>query len=338
MVDLVKMPVFSGIAEAWKNAEDDLIADRLFPTIPVDAENFKADVYPYGQMAVAPDNRVGRLDAPKVLDFKALQKSFDTEDYSFDGILPNMDTQQAAQQRLGMQTGVDPEAVLIEGMSAVMELRKEVRTANIVLDTNNYLPSQQQVLAGPSMWDNPASKPQTQIAAIMNGSLSNYNVMSLSDTAWMHLRMHPQIVQGVRGSSYGNAATSGKVSIEEVQELLEIKTILVGRGWTSTSQLQNPSRASENLVKIWGNSVCFHYFNPNVKATQGVPMPTYGYSARFGAMQAFKYFDEKMGARGGYMLRLLDQRKEVVSSKVMGYLLQNVCGLAAPLSISNLVA
>jgi hypothetical protein len=333
-MEFVEVPIFSGIAEAWKNAEDDLIAEKLFPTIPVTAENFKADVFPYGQMAVAPNNRVGRLDPPPILDFKALQHSFMTEDYSYDAVLPNFDVDRAAQQRAGNQSSVNPETFLVEAMAAIMQLRLEVRTAEVVSNTDNYLPTQQQVLAGPSMWDNPASKPYDQIAAIRNSALTPFNVMRLSDTAWTALRSNPQIIQMARGAN----AAAGKISIEEVQEILEIKTILVGRGWTSTAQTQSQTRANENLVKIWGNSVSLHYFNPNIKTTEGTATPTYGYSARFGSMQAMKYFDPKMGARGGYMLRLLDQRKEIVSAKVMGYLLQNVCTAAPALTVSNVIA
>ncbi len=332
MAKFVVNAVWSGISEAYK-PESTYIADEVLPIVPVAAELFNCDYYPIESLLVAPDNRVGRLDRPVMLDFEAKQRQFKTEDYAYDAPLPNWDVEQAEQQRIGQNSGFNPEDYVVQGVTEIHTLRREIRVANLVFNPATYLPTQRQVVAGPSQWTSPTSRPIDQIMTAINAMLIRPNRLVLSRETWTGLSRNPQVVEAVKGT----AAKEGVASLQQVQELLEIQKIVVGDSWKSVSERQDLERASANINRLWGAHAALLHVNPNVRTTTGSNLYTFGMTARWGMKKSGWVEDPFMGARGGRVARVLEHCLEVVSAPMCGYFFENAVAPAATLNLSNVM-
>lgn len=333
MAKFVENAVWSGISEAYRNPESTYIADEVLPIVPVAAELFSADYYPIESLLVAPDNEVGRLDRPVLLDFEAKQREFKTKDYAYDAPLPNWDVQRAEQQRTGQNSGFNPEDYVVQGVTEIHTLRREIRAANVVFNPNTYLPTQRQVVAGPSQWTSPTSRPIDQIMTAINAMLIRPNRLVLSRETWTGLSRNPQVVEAVKGT----AAKEGVASLQQVQELLEIQKIVVGDSWKSVSERQDLERASANINRLWGAHAALLHVNPNVRTTTGSNLYTFGMTARWGMKKSGWIEDPDMGARGGRKVRVLEHCRELVTASFCGYFFENAVAPAATLNLSNVM-
>jgi hypothetical protein len=331
MSKFAEVPIWSGIAEGYKNENSTYVSDLILPTVQVDSELFKADYYPVDQLLVAPDNQVGRLDRPQKLDFQAMQRDFSTIDYGYDAPLPNYDVQRAEQQRTGGQSQFNPEDYTVIATDAVNDLRREIRTANLVFNPATYLSTQRQTLAGSSRWSDPTSRPVDQLTTAMDVMLIRPNRLVLSRNSWTSLSRHPQVVEAVKGT----AAREGLASAQQVAELLEIERIVIGDSWRSMAESQDFNRSTATLNRLWGPHAALLHVNPNIKAASGSNMYTFGFRARFGQKKAGRIPDPNMGVRGGQWIRVFEHCREIVSANFCGYFFENVVSPAAALSINN---
>jgi hypothetical protein len=333
MARFTENPVWSGISELYRNPESTYIADEVLPIVPVAAEIFSADYYPVESLLVAPDNEVGRLDRPVLLDFEAKQREFRTKDYAYDAPLPNYDVQRAEQQRTGQNSGFNPEDYVVQGVTEIHTLRREIRAANLVFNPATYLPTQRQVVAGPSQWTNTASRPIDQIMTAINAMLIRPNRLVLSRESWTGLSRNPQVVEAVKGT----AAKEGVASLQQVQELLEIQKIVVGDSWKSVADRQDLGRAAANINRLWGPHAALLHVNPNVRTTTGSNLYTFGMTARWGIKKSGWIEDPDMGARGGRKVRVLEHCRELITASLCGYYFENAVAPAATLNLSNVM-
>jgi hypothetical protein len=333
MVKFVENPVWSGISEGYKNPESNYIADKVLPIVPVGSELFSADYYPVESLLVAPENEVGRLERPPMLDFEAKQREFRTKDYAYDAPLPNWDVERAEQQRRGQNSNFNPEDYVVQGVTELHQLRREIRVANLVFNNATYLTNQRETLSGTSQWSDTTSRPVDQLMAACNKMLIRPNKLVLSRESWTALSRHPQVVEGVKGTG----AREGVASLQQVQELLEIREICVGDSWRSASEKQDLERATANVNRLWGPHAALLHVNPNVRTTTGSNLYTFGMSARYGQRRSGRIPDPDMGARGGEKIRVLEHMLEIVSAKFCGYFFQNVTTPASTLSIDNVM-
>lgn len=331
MPTMLPNPVWSGFAEGYRNNR--YIADLVLPRVPVAAELFECDYYDIPEFLVAPNNEVGRLDRPPLVDFKASQRQFRTKNYAMDSPLPQFDLDLAKAQRQSKITKYDPEKMAMDGIAELHELARERRVAGIMSNPLNYLPSMQQVLAGPSQFTDPASRPKDLLMAIMDGMLYRPNKAAFSRLVWTALRSHPQIVAAV----LGNAGSEGVATVEQVAKLLELDEILVGDSFAAISQNRDPSRPAEMVNRIWGNDVALFYSNPAAQAIAGYNQFTFGYTARLNGVEILTFPDNYMGAGGGQVVRIRERCIELITGKFCGYLLRNVIPASTPFSMDRVM-
>lgn len=335
MSRFIEVPSWSGIAEGYRNPDSANISELILPTVPVMTELFKADYYPIDSLLVAPDNRVGRLDRPPTLDFQAKQREFSVEDYAYDAPLPRFDIERAAQQRANNQMGFDPEIATIEGINELHDMRREIRTAELVFDRNSYLPSQRQVLAGPSQWNTVSSRPVDQIITARDSMLIPPNTLILSRAGMTALVRNWQVIESIYGMGPQSQVREGLVTKQQLSDLLEIPNIIVGDSWRSVADTQDLDRPNSVVKRLWGPHAALLSINRNIKVASGSAQFTFGFRARFGAKRSGRIDDPFMGARGGSWVRVMDQCREIISAPFLGYFFENVVSPSANLSISN---
>lgn len=329
--NFVENPVWSGISEGYKN--EAYIADFVLPLVPVPAEIFNADYYPIGQHLVAPPNEVGRLDRPPQLDFQAKQRAFSTKDYAYDAPIPNFDVERAGQQRSGGNMGYTPEDTVLYGVNEAHTLRREIRVANLVFNSATYLPTQRQVVAGPSQWNQTTARPIDQILTVLDRMIVRPNTMVISRVGWTGLSRNQQVVEAALGTS----AREGVATMQNVKELLGLKDIFIGESWRSQVEYQDMDRPTELVNRLWGSNCALLHLNSGVKTATGSGQYTFGMTARYGAKRSGRIIDPDMGARGGERLRVMDSCAEIISAPFCGYFFQDIVPASTNLSISNVM-
>lgn len=71
----------TAIAIGYKNEKENYIADKILPYIPVEAAQFSYNEYPLEEGFSVPDTKVGRVSAPKTVDFSAIKHTAEVEDH-----------------------------------------------------------------------------------------------------------------------------------------------------------------------------------------------------------------------------------------------------------------
>jgi len=310
----VVQPRLTQIAMAIK--PQGMIADMVCPRIPVEAEKFIYSKMITAEMFTIPDTRVGRTSEPNQVEFGATDVTDSTEDEALDDFVPQKDIDNAR------GTNFDPLAVATEGTSLLIDLRREQRVASLYFTKANYNASLAATLSGNGQWSDFAnSDPYTAIMNAFDGMLIRPNIAVLGRLTATKLRSHPKIVAAVAASSGVGVATaaSGKVSLRGLADLLELDEIYVGEPFANTAAKgQTPTYS-----RLWGKHAAFLRIDRNVRSVRGMAMPTFAFSAQFGTRFAGTILDQKRGIKGGQIVRVGEQIKELISFQDAGYFFEN---------------
>lgn len=305
----------TAIALNWRNGE--AIADRVLPRVPVPTESFKYQEYPPEQSMTVPETMVGRRGAVGRIEVRGLEKTAAVEDAGLDGDIPISDIEAAAAQRRAGVGGFDPEARMAETLSDLIELDREIRTADLVFAAASYPAGNKVTLSGASQFSDAASDPIATIATALDAAfLVRPNVAVFGRKAWSALSRHPKIVKAVNR----NDGDSGIASRQAVAELFELKEILVGESWLNIAR----PGLTPNFQRVWGAHLALLHVNPMAHTGGGV---TFGLTAQFGARVAGSW-DERGGGGllGTRRTRVGEFVKELIVAPSAGYFIQNAAG------------
>lgn len=293
----------TAIAIGFKNDKANYIADKVLPYVPVDAPKFDYNEYPLEEGFSVPDTKVGRTSAPKTVDFSAIQKTARVEDHALDALAPNYDKATAPKN-------YDPEGRATEGVTDLCMLARELRVAELVKNPDNY--SLKQTLSGTSQFDNESCDPLEILLEAMDKMLVPANTLVLGMNVWTKLRLNPNLLKAVHGTS----GDKGAISRQQLSELLEIPDIVIGN---SRYNVSKPGQQA-SIQPCWHNYCGLLHINPHSDTNQGM---TFGLTGRFGDKIAGRIFDPDMGMRGGYKIRCGESCKELVVAKQCGFLFEN---------------
>lgn len=325
-------PVHTAMALGYKNP--DYIADMVLPRIPVFAQEFNWDYRSVQNLLVAPPNEVSRTGRVPQLQFNAEQRTSNTKDYGYDVEVPQTDIDRAADQRAGRNTTYDPLDAAAEGAIEILRLRREIRTAAIVSNASNHATTE--FVSGSDLWSDPASNPKDQILDLLEGMLLRANTMILSSSGARYLQNHPIIVESVKGTGAGTDA-QGKVSLQAVADLFELKNIYVGRSYQVSAQFNDFEASSSSASRIWGNYCALLHLNPMVRSLSGSPFITWGATADYETV-AMMDFDKNIGLKGGWAMRVGEQLRELVMSPLAGCLIEGIYTEPAAINVSDTAA
>ncbi len=299
----------TAIAIGYKNDKANYIGDKILPYVPVEAFKFSYNEFPVKEGFSVPDTRVGRISAPKTVDFSAIQKTAMVEDHALDALVPYYDKEAAPKN-------YDPEGRATEGVTDLCMLARELRVAKLVKDPNSY--ALKQTLSGTSQFDNAACDPLEILLEAKDKMLVSANALVMGMNVWTKLRLNPNLIKAV----HGTAGDKGAVSRQQLAELLEIPEIIIGNSRVNASN----EGQTASIQPCWQDYCGLLYINTHADTNQGL---TFGLTGRYGDKIAGRFFDKDMGMRGGLKVRSGESCKELIVSKQCGFLFENPISTAA---------
>jgi hypothetical protein len=302
-------PVLTSIAIAYRNPS--LIADQVFPRVPVAKESFKYLRHAIGDGITIPNTMVGRRGRPAEVEFSATEQSESVGSYGLEFSVPYDDIDNAKDPALNY----DPLARATEFTSDLVALDREQRAANVVFNPASYAAANVVTLTGAGQWSDPASDPVRTILMAMDAMLVRPNVAVFGRATATYLQMHPKVVAAVYAGA-GNAAMGGIVGIDSLATLLGLQKIIIGEAHINAAKPgQTVSRA-----RLWGKHAAFLYLNPQAMPQMGV---TFGLTAQWRTRFTSTWEDRDIGLRGGVRGRVGESVKELVLCNDAGYFVQN---------------
>jgi hypothetical protein len=297
-------PVRTGIVIAYRN--DRLIADQVMPRKPVGGELFKWWEYDKAERLTHVDTEVSRKGAAKEVEFGAIERESSTADFGLDDVVPQGDIDKAA------GSDYDPLDHASEALTDLILLDREVRVARTVFNPANH--SHGKALDAAEKFSNRDADLLAFLLQELDKPLMRPNTLTIGRAEWTQLRVNRSMV----AAAHGNSGDKGVVSIAQMLELLELENIFIGE---SRVNIAKKGKAPE-IKRVWAGHAAFTYQAPNVEVPAGTL--TWGASAQFDDRFAATWYDEKVGLKGGYRVRVGEQLKELVIAKECGLLLQNV--------------
>lgn len=297
-------PVLTAIAIAYRNRH--MIADSVLHRVPVGKQEFKYREFNLGESFTVPDVRVGRTSRPNQVEFSAKDLTASTEDFALDAPIPNVDLKNAP-------AGYDPRGRAVEQTTNLIELAREVRTANLVFNEKSYATGLKKTLSGNTQWTHDDANPIDHILEALDAPIMRPNVMVLGQRAATALRRNKAIVKAYNGS----LGDSGLVPLAFIRDLFEVEEILVGQSLVNSV---NPGKKPV-LNQAWGNH-CSLFYRDRLADTNGGT--SFGLTAQFGDREVRDILDNDMGYRGGSRLRVGESVKELIIAKDLGYFLKDV--------------
>lgn len=293
----------TAIAIGFKNDKANYIADKILPYVPVDAPKFDWNEYPLAEGFRVPETKVGRASTPKTVDFSSTQKTARVEDHALDALAPVYDKVHAPKN-------YDPDGRATEGVTDLCMLARELRVAELVKDPSNY--ALKTTLSGTSQFHNAACDPLEIILEAIDQMLVPANTLVMGMDVWTKLRLNPNLIKAVHGTS----GDKGAISRQQLAELLEIPDIIIGNSRYNVAK--EGQKAS--IQPCWKGYCALLHNNPHADTNQGM---TFGLTGRFGDKIAGRIFDPDMGMRGGYKIRCGESIKELIVAKQCGFLFEN---------------
>ncbi|WP_427833168.1 phage capsid protein [Actinobacillus pleuropneumoniae] len=297
-------PALTAIAIAYRNRR--MIADEVLPRTPVAKQEFKYLHYNLGEGFTVPNARVGRTSRPNQVEFGATQLTSSTEDFALDAPVPLVDI-------ANKPTNYNPKGRATEQTTNLIELGREVRTANLVFNKKSYANGLTKTLSGNNQWSHDDSKPIADLLSALDTPVMRPNIMVLGQKAATALRTNKSIIKAYNGS----LGDEGLVPLEYLKELFELEDIYVGQALINTV---NQAKKAV-LQQAWGNHCALIYRDRLADANGGT---TFGLTAQFGSREVRDIFDENMGMRGGYNVRVGESVKELITAPDLGFFLENV--------------
>lgn len=304
----------TAIALAYSNRS--YIADLVLPRVPVGSREFKWLQLNRDEMFTVPETMVGRKGVPNEVQFGGAEQPGFVKDYGLDDLVPNEDIDAAP-------PGYDPIGRAVEGVSELIELDREKRTADLVFNLSSYPSANRTTLSGTSQWsDYTNSDPYSAIQTALDGMLMRPNTGVIGRLAWSRLRVHPKITAALAPSSAGNSGTSNAqgapASLQAVADLLELDQILVGESWVNSAK---PGQTA-SIARVWGKHMAFLHLNP-IASIRGNAI-SFGYTAEYGNRVSGSIPEPKVGLRGAQRVRVGESVNEIVAASDVGYFFQNI--------------
>lgn len=280
------------------------------PRITDGREEFKYLKYPVEETFRLPSTLVSRRGQVNEVLLTATEEIAQTADYGLEDPIPFPDIQQA--QSAGISSPVDQAT---QQLTDYIMLDREVRTAALVFDANQYPVGNKVQLSGNDQWNVFAQVDSDPIDDIMAGAdamLLKPTHAVMGSAVWLKLRMHPKIVKAV----HGNDGDVGIVTRRQVAELFELEQVLVGENRLNTAKYGQEAV----LDRVWGKHFLLYHHNPNANSRQGI---TFGYTAQYQSRVAGTINDPKIGLRGGTRVRVGDSVKELIVAPLAAYFIQD---------------
>lgn len=304
---LTPNPELTGIAVAAP--VPGMIADQVLPEVTVLSETYKWTEFGLDQGTTVPDTEVGRTAQVKRVEFGGVERDGSVKDYGLEDAVPATDQ--------NANTTVKAEDLATEMTSQLVTLHRELRVRDVVFASASYLPAQVTTYGAGQGWYDPDINALEEIEEAKDASVVDFNTLTLGKDGWAALRRNPFMVKAARPA---NTSGEGRLSMDEVKDLLEIDTIIVGKAMVNAAK---PGQDAQ-LKRAWASHASLSYVERVVKHTK---VFTFGSTFRLTGKQTWSYFDPGVGLEGGNVIRVGERIREQIIAPQAGWLFLNA---AAP--------
>lgn len=256
----IDVPLGQIASMAFSTGEEEFIADRLFPAVPVSKESDKYYIIEKGAFLQVPRTLRSRGTRANRVRFQTSSESYFANNYALASDLPIEDTSNA-------DTAIQLRENTVKLIVSNLRRDQEVRVANLVTSLTNL--GSGTTLSGNNLWSNAASDPIADVttghAFIENNTGLMANTMVIDkDTLWI-VRRHPMLLDMFKYTG------GGMLKDQELREVFKVSNILVARG-IKENALEG---GTSSITTIWGNNVLLAHVGPMT----GMQSQTFG--ARF---------------------------------------------------------
>lgn len=297
----------TSVSLAFENKR--FIADEALPRFPVDSINYSYAVYNFDEGFAVQDTAVGRRSAPNQVEFHAKDVTSKTVDHALDDSVPEYDRHTTRQPNGRLH------ARIAERVTNLIALNREKRVADLLFNEAIYPDDNKIVLSGSDSWSDSAnSDPVATISAALDTPIMRPNTGVIGRKLYSVLSQHPDIMKSVNATS----GDKGIATRQAIANLFELDNLWVGEGFY-IERLRNED-AAQTPLRLWGASMALYYLDQ-----LGGPdeMPSFGFTAEYEKRMVSKYFDEKVGARGGTIIRVAESVDEQICAPRLGYLIED---------------
>lgn len=299
-------PELTGVALAYRNKG--LIADEVFPSVPVEQKSFQYRFYNKTNFLTAPETLIGDKGVPNNIELRSKLLTETCENHSLKDSIPVTRLNDAVKS----EKKIDLKAASAMQLSDSLKLSREVNLAKKLSLKTNY-GANYKTLNAKEKFNLDDVNALKIVCDAIDEVFYKPNTMVLSRKAMSALRRNPYIVDAVKGSY----VKAGVASYEGLKELFELDKILVGEGVVNTSK----KKEEVSLQPCWGNNIILMHTNPVANTEYGV---TFGYKAEYETLQIGSYLDPEPGLKGCEVLKGYESYIDLITCPECGYLLEGV--------------
>jgi hypothetical protein len=306
-------PVLTEISVGFENAG--MLADMLFPPIPVDTETFKwmrfaaSSAFDLYNNAANQDGEVpqvksgGALVAGQVYDF-ALREPVNT-------LLEQAST----------QVGFSQKARVVKKLLGHQSLAREYRVLTALMTDGNYLASHL-LTAGagdsPFKWTNASATPIKDCLLMLDVLPvvpSGRRIAVFSQPAWVAFRTHPTVLDAVKYTGIG-----GSINTDAAKMLLGVDELHVSKAQIHTGA-PNADEDALNLSYLMGDDVVF-MVQPSGVSTPDMSQPAFAYTFRLRVngqlTPVYTYEAPARGGHGSTWVQVACNEDNIIVGKIYG--------------------
>lgn len=265
--------VLTNVSQAYVNATDDFIAEKLLPVITVDRRSGKYMAYGKDNLRAGVtdiDLRTGRSKTREATYGKELKDFGPLQEHALKDFITTDEYEMS-------DAPLNPETDLVNFLNERMMIAEEVSAAAMLTDTN-IITHNASVTAG---WDTENGDPFADLTAAIKAQLGEAvkmpNTLSFGRDVWLALINNPAMIERFKYSERGIIT---REMLQAAFAPLGITSIQVGNITTNTAN----EGQEDALESVWGKTALLSYVTP----TPGLRTTNGGYTLR---LRNGKYVD-----------------------------------------------
>jgi len=294
--DVHQDAVLSGVSVRYTNEE--MIADRILPVIPVKMESDK--YYTYTRAWKLPQSRRAAGAEANEVEWNVGTATYQCEEYALKDFIPDR-VRNNADSPLSMDVDTT------ENLTELIQLGREKRVADIIFAAGTY-GTQTSALTGTNLWSDyagsdPIGDVRTAKSTVHAASGKMPNTMVIGYQSHLKLLDHPDILERIKYTQ------KGVVNEQLLAQLFEVENYIVGKALYDTTQ----EGVAESLSYVWGKKVALIYSEPS----PGLKKASFGYQFQSRGFRVKKW---RVEGREGDFVEAGEIRDEKVVAASTGYL------------------
>lgn len=253
--------LLTGFAVQAFQGIDDMIADKLFPGMPVAKQSDKYAILDKADWLRQHDTLRAPAAVANAIDFSVSSAGYEIKNYALGFIIPlellkNADDVFQVQQRYTR--------LVLEALAR----DKEIRIAATMQDSGNL----GLALVPSSKWGSFTQGTSDPIGDVSSGHVyiedttgKRANTLVIGKNVWRALRRHEDLLEKMK------YVKEGLVSEDLMKEVFEVEQIIVGRGVTNTN-IEEAGGSVASMSNIWGD----HAFLARIETNMSLQAATLG--------------------------------------------------------------